>query len=55
MVMPNLSPKNFRNLYTLYDNKISTDEEAAETLSLLKHKVSSTGYNVVIGKGGVKK
>jgi biotin synthase len=29
MVMPNLSPKDVRKLYALYDNKICTGDEAA--------------------------
>lgn len=55
VVMPNLSPKSVRELYMLYDNKISTDEEAAESVDKLKKKVVSAGYRVVTARGDVKK
>ncbi|MBQ8227902.1 MAG: [Clostridia bacterium] len=55
VVMPNLSPKRVRELYMLYDNKISTDEEAAESVEKLKKKVESAGYRVVTARGDVKK
>lgn len=55
VVMPNLSPKRFREMYMLYDNKISTDEEAAESVENLKKKVTSAGYRVVTARGDVKK
>ena len=55
VVMPNLSPKRVRELYMLYDNKISTDEEAAESVDKLKKKVVSVGYRVVTDRGDVKK
>ena len=32
VIMPNLSPINIRKNYLLYDNKISTGDEAAESL-----------------------
>ncbi len=55
VVMPNLSPKSVREKYKLYDNKICTDEEAAESVEKLKIKVAGAGYNVVINRGDVKK
>ena len=55
VVMPNLSPVNTRKLYELYENKICTDEEAAESLELLRRKVKEAGYRIVIEKGDVKK
>lgn len=51
VVMPNLSPQNLRALYDLYDNKISTGEEAAESLAALKKKVESAGYKIVVDRG----
>ncbi len=51
VVMPNLSPKSTRKLYEIYENKLSTNEEAAESLSALKIKVKSVGYEVVIDRG----
>ena len=39
VVMPNLSPLSVRKKYALYDNKISTGEEAAESVALLKQVI----------------
>ncbi len=55
VVMPNLSPKKFRKLYSIYDNKIATGEEAAESRRLLEEKVTNAGYKVVTDIGNVKK
>lgn len=55
VVMPNLSPTGVRKLYTLYENKIHTDAEAAQSLELLKEKVAGAGYRVVTDVGNVKK
>ena len=54
VVMPNLSPKNVREKYLLYDNKIHTDEEAAESKEMLEAKVKSIGYNIVTSRGDAK-
>lgn len=51
VMMPNLSPENIRKNYLLYDNKISTGEEAAENLKLLKAKMTSIGCMVAINRG----
>ena len=42
--MPNLSPQRLRKLYSLYDNKISTEEEAAEGKAKLEKQVEKAGY-----------
>ncbi len=55
VVMPNLSPSRLRKLYSLYDNKISTGEEAAEGKEKLIKKVKEAGYRVVTARGDVKK
>ncbi len=55
VVMPNLSPKSQREKYKLYDNKICTDEEAAESVEKLKIKVNNAGYKIVTSRGDVKK
>jgi biotin synthase len=44
VVMPNLSPKDTRKDYAIYDNKISTGEEAAETRFALEERLISAGY-----------
>ena len=52
--MPNLSPLQNRKQYALYNNKISTGEEAAEGLMLLKKKMEAIGYEVVTDRGDYK-
>jgi len=55
VVMPNLSPMNVRKMYQLYDGKISTGEESAQGIELLKKTVQKIGYDVVVDRGDVKK
>ena len=54
VVMPNLSPPQVRKLYDLYANKIHCGEEAAEGLNLLKQRIDSAGYCIVVHRGDVK-
>ena len=51
VIMPNLSPQNVRGKYLLYDNKLHTGAEAAETLNELKREVASIGYEIVSARG----
>ena len=55
VVMPNLSPKSYRKLYDIYENKLSTGEEAAQSRAALEEKVKAAGYNVVTAVGNVKR
>lgn len=55
VVMPNLSPQGVRKLYNLYENKIHTGAEAAESLELLKQQVKRAGYSVVVDRGDVRR
>lgn len=55
VIMPNLSPEKNRKDYSLYDNKISTGEEAAQSIASLKKRVESVGCQVVIDRGDAKK
>lgn len=55
VVMPNLSPVKFREKYELYDNKICTGEEAAECRTCLEKRIKSIGYQIVSGRGDIKK
>jgi len=55
VVMPNLSPLSVRKKYMLYDNKISTGDEAAESLENLKIKMKNIGYDVVVDRGDYAK
>ena len=51
VVMPNLSPLSVRKKYMLYDNKISTGDEAAEARASLEKRMRAIGYEVVTERG----
>jgi len=51
VVMPNLSPLQYRKQYELYDDKICTGEEAAECRECLARRVASVGYRLVSERG----
>ncbi len=51
VVMPNLSPSGVREKYLLYDNKIATGLEAAESIDLLKRQMEEIGYRIVCARG----
>lgn len=51
VVMPNLSPVKVRKKYALYDNKICTEEEAAECRGCLGNRMESIGYKLVVSRG----
>ena len=55
VVMPNLSPPDYRKLYSIYENKISSGNESAQQLENLKKLVSDAGYRVVTDVGHVIK
>ena len=55
VVMPNLSPTDVRKLYLLYDNKLATGDEAAQSIEHLKKTVAQCGYNIVTARGDVKR
>ena len=55
VVMPNLSPVSVRKLYSLYENKICTGEEAAQCQGCLERRVESAGYKIVTDIGNVRK
>lgn len=54
VVMPNLSPRDVRKKYLLYDNKICTGDEAAECIICMKNRMRSIGHNVVVSRGDYK-
>jgi len=54
VVMPNLSPKAVRKLYEIYENKLATGEEAAESVNNLKKQVEKAGYRVTVARGDSK-
>ena len=49
--MPNLSPRAVREKYMLYNNKISTGEEAAQSRDALAKRIEGIGYRVVVDRG----
>ncbi len=55
VVMPNLSPPRVRELYTLYENKLCTGEEAAEGRRALEQSAAEAGYRVVTDRGDVNR
>ena len=51
VIMPNLSPASVREKYQLYDNKLCTGKEAAESISLLKESMESIGFSISADRG----
>lgn len=54
VVMPNLSPAQHRKDYMLYDNKIATGDEAAESIRKLSERFKAIGYEIVNVRGDYK-
>lgn len=54
VVMPNLSPVNVREKYMLYNNKLSSGDEAAESLENLKNNMKNISYKIVTDRGDFK-
>lgn len=51
VVMPNLSPLAVRRQYMLYDNKISTGDESAQSVKHLAQRIAAIGGRVVTARG----
>lgn len=51
VVMPNLSPSDVRNKYSLYNNKKSSSQEAVEGLNLLEKELNSINCTIKIARG----
>jgi len=51
VVMPNLSPVEVREKYSLYDGKICTGDEAAHCRKCIEGRISSAGYKVDMDVG----
>ena len=51
VLMPNLSPAGRRKQYDLYDNKLCTGDEAAESLADLKKRVEAAGWRLSMERG----
>ena len=51
VVMPNLSPQDTRALYSIYNNKLSTGSEAAESAADLRLRLKAIGFNIPDSRG----
>ena len=51
VLMPNLSPKEARALYRLYNNKLSEGAECADNLAELRERIRAVGYEIVVDRG----
>ena len=51
VVMPNLSPRDHRKDYSIYDNKICTGEESAECRACTEQRIRRIGYETVVDRG----
>jgi biotin synthase len=51
VVMPNLTPLAERGKYTLYDNKLGSGAESAQSLALLKESMDKIGFEIVCARG----
>ena len=51
VVMPNLSPQNTRALYSIYNNKLSTGSEAAESAADIRARMKAIGMDVPVDRG----
>ena len=49
--MPNLSPREARARYRLYNNKLSEGAECADNIRELGERIRSIGYEVVVDRG----
>ncbi|MDO5563433.1 MAG: [FeFe] hydrogenase H-cluster radical SAM maturase HydE, partial [Synergistaceae bacterium] len=54
VIMPNISPKDMRKNYLLYDNKIGTKDDASESARRIAECVKNIGYEVVVDRGDYK-
>lgn len=54
VVMPNLSPKDVREKYMIYDNKLSSGDEAVEGINMLLKQMNDIGFNIVVARGDCK-
>lgn len=51
VVMPNLSPSNVRDKYSLYNNKAHSGAESAQGIKILEEIIRNTGYKLDFGRG----
>jgi biotin synthase len=51
IVMPNLTPRKYRELYEIYPAKASCDENADESNSRIKNRINAMGRVIGVGRG----
>jgi biotin synthase len=51
ILMPNMTPRNYRALYEIYPAKVCIDETAAECRSCMSRRILSIGRNIGQGRG----
>lgn len=54
VIMPNLSPQCVRKKYMLYDNKVTTGDDAAESIQILSRHMEEIGYELTVSRGDYK-
>jgi len=52
IIMPNITPTDYRKYYQLYDNKPCLDENARQCKSCLEHRIRAAGAEVGYGEWG---
>ena len=52
--MPNLSPREARARYRLYNNKLSEGAECADNIRELRKRIQAIGYEIVVDRGDFK-
>lgn len=55
VVMPNLTPTNYRPDYEIYENKICLGDEAAQCRVCIQKRIESFGFDVDMQKGDVNR
>ena len=51
VLMPNLSPREARARYRLYNNKLSEGAECADNVRELRERIRAIGYDIVVDRG----
>ena len=51
VVMPNMTPCDVRDKYTIYDNKKSHGSESGQQLALIREKLERIGYRIDLSRG----
>ncbi len=54
VLMPNLSPREARDRYRLYNNKLSEGAECADNVEALRQRIRAIGYEIVVDRGDFK-